>query len=138
MHRQDRGGVQSGFVPGGVDRMVGAVVLRCGERQHAVRNPDVVQPLGLDPFDAERGAVSRDVVLEHGHGGRGSRTQRHLVVARVHSRIRCGWKHAYADLRLGALPGPILDGIGERVGACGIGVGRIHEVIRADLVDASQ
>ena len=54
--------------------------------------------------------VPGNVVLRHRHGGRGVRTQRDLVVARVHTRIGSGFEHAHTHLRGGPLTGPILHG----------------------------
>ena len=134
VHRQ-RGGVEdTGFVFHRVRDVVRSVLLRSGERDQIVVNMHAVDALRFHiRLNRKLRVVSGNIVLRDRHGSRNVRSQRDLIVACVHAGIETRQEHADPDLRLRALPGPILDGIREDVGAGGVHIRLVHQIRGADL-----
>ncbi len=109
------------------------------QRDDAALHLHVVDALALHVvLEHKIAVVRRDVVAQHGHGGRGSRAQRHRVIAGVDSRIRAALEHADANLRLGAPARPVLHRVAEGVGAHGIGECLVHQIIRSGFHHAAE
>ena len=130
---------QAGLVFDRVGDIGGGGAAGRGEGDHVVFHAHPAETLDLDMLvDGQIGVVAGDVVLRDRHGCGRIGPQRDFVIPGVYAGVGRSLEYAHADLRLCALTGPILHGIGEGVGAGRIRIRFIDQVVGTDFGYAAQ
>ena len=139
LHGQCGGAFESRPVSHGVADVVGAFLVRCVDGDGVAGYAGFDAPLYIEP--AVEGGVrsfAGDVVGGDGYRDFGSGSYGDAVVAgRCAGMFLCRGD-ADADHGLGPSSGPVLHGVGERVGAVGVGVCLVCEAVRVRFDDSAE